>query len=98
MTVVLTKSQIERKSRIGNDVCVIIFQDGPTPFSPGCIESKYNHVYFVVQQLSPKKYRLAVASKRGVKPFGPLLKDDGIYEIGQEFRNLLLTKSTYMIH
>ncbi|PRP88397.1 hypothetical protein PROFUN_03311 [Planoprotostelium fungivorum] len=42
--------QIERKRHIGNDVVVIIFQDGDrTPFIPSSIASKFNHVYIVVQ-------------------------------------------------
>jgi RAP1 GTPase activating protein 1 len=43
--------QVERKRHIGNDVVVIIYQDGPTakPFSPTSITSKFNHVYIVVQ-------------------------------------------------
>jgi len=42
--------QIERKRHIGNDVVVIIFQDGDrTPFVPSSIASKFNHVYIVVQ-------------------------------------------------
>eukprot|EP01122_Echinamoeba_exundans_P004578 TRINITY_DN1465_c0_g1_i2.p1 TRINITY_DN1465_c0_g1~~TRINITY_DN1465_c0_g1_i2.p1 ORF type:complete len:439 (+),score=92.32 TRINITY_DN1465_c0_g1_i2:1042-2358(+) len=42
--------QLERKRHIGNDVVVIVFQDGPTGgFKPSTITSKFNHVYIVVQ-------------------------------------------------
>jgi len=37
------KQQVERKRHIGNDVVVIVFQDGPTPsFKPTTITSKFN--------------------------------------------------------
>lgn len=43
--------QVERKRHIGNDVVVIIYQDGSSskPFKPTAIASKFNHVYIVVQ-------------------------------------------------
>lgn len=45
--------QVERKRHIGNDVVVIIYQDGPTakPFCATSITSKFNHVYIVVQAI-----------------------------------------------
>ena len=45
--------QVERKRHIGNDVIVIIYQDGPTaqPFAATNITSKFNHVYIVVQAI-----------------------------------------------
>jgi hypothetical protein len=42
--------QIERKRHIGNDIVVIIFQEGTTPFYPGCIRSYFNHVFFVIRK------------------------------------------------
>jgi hypothetical protein len=42
--------QVERKRHIGNDIVVIIFQEGTTPFYPGCIRSDFNHVFFVVRK------------------------------------------------
>eukprot|EP01117_Protostelium_nocturnum_P008405 TRINITY_DN2_c1_g1_i1.p1 TRINITY_DN2_c1_g1~~TRINITY_DN2_c1_g1_i1.p1 ORF type:complete len:430 (+),score=120.59 TRINITY_DN2_c1_g1_i1:408-1697(+) len=48
--------QIERKRHIGNDVVVIIFQDGDkTPFIPSSIASKFNHVYIVVQVVTEEE-------------------------------------------
>lgn len=49
----LNPQQVERKRHIGNDVAVIIYQDGPTskPFAATGITSKFNHVYLVVQAI-----------------------------------------------
>jgi hypothetical protein len=35
-------SQVERKRHLGNDIVVIIFVDGKTPFSPKTITSEFN--------------------------------------------------------
>lgn len=53
----LNPQQVERKRHIGNDVVVIIYQDGPTakPFAASSITSKFNHVYIVVQAVAPPK-------------------------------------------
>lgn len=71
--------QVERKRHIGNDVVVIIYQDGPTaqPFKATSIASKFNHVYIIVQAVdhnsdapptSARARRVAARkSKRGVE-------------------------------
>lgn len=48
--------QVERKRHIGNDVVVIIYQDGPSPkpFKATGIASKFNHVYIVVQAIEDR--------------------------------------------
>ena len=33
---------MERKRHIGNDICVVIFVDGKTPYSPKTITSEFN--------------------------------------------------------
>jgi len=89
----VNNQQVERKSRIGNDVCIILFQDSTdTAFSPLAITSKFNHVFLVVQQINDHQYRLGVASKKGVRSFGPLIEKDGLYDISKKFREILLTK------
>mmetsp|Transcript_22288 Transcript_22288/g.31070 ORF Transcript_22288/g.31070 Transcript_22288/m.31070 type:complete len:470 (-) Transcript_22288:938-2347(-) len=168
--------QIERKRHIGNDIVCIVFQDGPTPFDPTKITSKYNHVYIVVQVVhsglerksrskskpqpvnnsnatSPTtnnsnaatepltgtkdekrkkrsksktksglpdnldaqsvlsaqtgttidnsghkggrrtRYRISIVSKKGCKPFGPLLPKDPVFRRGTDCRNFLLAKA-----
>jgi len=44
------EQQLERKRHIGNDVVVIIFQDGDEPFDPSVMHSIYNHVYFIIRK------------------------------------------------
>jgi len=92
-------TQVERKRHIGNDVVVIIFQDGPAPFNPGAMLSKFNHVYAVVQ-VDPEAttahgktyYKFGIASKEGVVPHGPVLPANPLFECGPFFREFLLTK------
>jgi len=92
--------QVERKRQIGNDVVVIIFQDGPNGgFSLNTITSKFNHVYAVVQPEIPDgtgpdtKYHLGFASKDGVKIHGPVLPPKPfLFPKGEDFREFLLTK------
>jgi RAP1 GTPase activating protein 1 len=92
------RQQVERKRHIGNDVVVLIFQDGPTPFNPACVTSKFNHVYAVVQYDPVRSvngrtfYKFAIASKTGVGPHGPVLPENPIFEHGPAFRTYLLTK------
>lgn len=48
--------QVERKRHIGNDVVVIVFQDGPNGgFKPSTITSKFNHVYAIIQPVKKRK-------------------------------------------
>jgi hypothetical protein len=155
--------QVERKRHIGNDVVVIVYQDGPTakPFAATSITSKFNHVYIVVQAVPPSnagkvatgttgnatnaaagpstangrprknsrgkapaaqkparagaveveedavahsaptsprsggklKYRIAVVSKHGVHPHGPVLPEPShLWSLDDTFRQFLLTK------
>jgi hypothetical protein len=93
--------QVERKRQIGNDVVVIVFQDGPTGagFSPKTITSKFNHVYAIVQPETPGAtgpdvvYKFGLISKEGVKVHCPVLPINPVlYHKGDEFREFLLTK------
>eukprot|EP01120_Amphizonella_sp_Union-15-10_P014096 TRINITY_DN671_c0_g2_i2.p1 TRINITY_DN671_c0_g2~~TRINITY_DN671_c0_g2_i2.p1 ORF type:complete len:358 (+),score=67.09 TRINITY_DN671_c0_g2_i2:696-1769(+) len=95
--------QVARKRHIGNDVVVIIFQDGPTGgFSPATITSKFNHVYLVVQFIGRRKntngqnipqYQIALVSKPGVKKHGPPLPPPGtIFSCDDDTREFILTK------
>lgn len=41
----INRQQLERKRHIGNDVVVIVFQDGPNGgFNPKTISSKFNRI------------------------------------------------------
>jgi hypothetical protein len=41
--------QLERKRHLGNDIVVLIFKEGNTPYIPDTIASDFNHVVAVVQ-------------------------------------------------
>ena len=87
--------QLERKRHLGNDIVVLVFKEGNTPFLPNTISSEFIHVIAVVQpeiQNEKVKYRFSIASKDGVPPFSPSLPATGLFEPGVAFRNLILTK------
>ena len=86
--------QLARKRYIGNDIVVIVFQDGTTPFDATSVASEFNHVWVVVQPLKMQgrtHYRLAVACKAGVGEFGPPIARS-VYAGDKSFRNFLLAK------
>jgi len=69
-------SQLERKRHLGNDIVVIVFKEGNTPYDPNTITSNYNHVILVVQPIDIKGktyYRFACGSKVSVQRFTPYL-------------------------
>jgi len=89
--------QVERKRHLGNDILVIIFQDGnTTPYSPDTIHSFYNQVYFVVRKevvAGKTFYKLGIAYKHGVPECSPSLSELGLYEKKSDaFREYFLTK------
>eukprot|EP00727_Mastigamoeba_balamuthi_P004599 m51a1_g14137 putative domain-containing protein (1013) ;mRNA; r:237463-241003 len=83
--------QLNRKRQIGNDVVVVVFKEGDTPFNPCTFVSQFNHVFIVVTPVD-KHYRVAVAYKRGVPPFGPSLPEPPVFPRGPAFSKFLLTK------
>jgi hypothetical protein len=89
--------QLERKRHLGNDIVVVVFKEGNTPYVPACISSDFNHVVAVVsavRQDGKLFYRLSVASKDGVPAFTPHLPDPALFEAGPKFRDIILCKRT----
>jgi len=87
--------QLERKRHLGNDIVVLVFKEGNTPYIPNTISSEFIHVIGIVQPeiINDRvKYRFSIASKDGVPPFSPHLPASGFFEPGVAFRNLILTK------
>jgi len=88
--------QIDRKRHIGNDIVVLVFMEEGGTFTPGFMRTQFNHIYFVVQPFRTEngtlKYRLAIAAKEGVPPFGPMLPNIPDFDIGSSFKEYLLTK------
>jgi len=90
---------LERKRHHGNDIIVIIFKEGNQPFSPSIMRSELNHI-FVVVSIVPKSitgrdgtfYKIEIATKDGVPPYGPPLPYPSIFEKNDSLRELLFTK------
>jgi len=84
--------KLERKRHVGNDICVIVFQDGATPYLPSTITSHFNHIIAVVHyDKAVGGYRLGFAFKDGVPAFGPVLNSHGFVKRA-DLKELLLTK------
>jgi hypothetical protein len=80
---------------LGNDVVLVIFKEGDTPFDPSVMKSHFNSVFIVIQvesQDGKGYYKASVTCKSEVEPFGPYLRDPAIYEKDDNFRRILLTK------
>ena len=85
--------QLQRKRHIGNDIALVVFQDGDTPFVPNMIASQFLHSFIVVRPLDRNdpdtSYRVSVAARADVPAFGPeregTLRPNGV-------RDFLLTK------
>ncbi|KAL6072149.1 GTPase-activating Rap/Ran-GAP domain-like protein 3 [Balamuthia mandrillaris] len=73
--------QVERKRHLGNDLVIIVFQEGPNePFSPSSFRSQFNHVFLVVTpvpsidgKFGALSFQVNIICKEGVYPFGPHL-------------------------
>jgi len=80
---------------IGNDITMIVFQEGDTVYQPTTMTGGVSHVFLVVrpvQRDGVTKYRLACCRKDYVPEFGPELPADYLFEHDELFRNVLLTK------
>lgn len=89
--------QLERKRHIGNDVVVIVFQDGlDDNYIPNTITTHFQHILAVVQrddsQNGKPRYRFQVARKKGVPEFEPSIPSPSIFDEGKAFHDFLLTK------
>lgn len=87
--------QLQKKRHIGNDIVAIVFQEENTPFMPNVIASHFLHCYMVIQPVNPNtdhtSYKVCVAARQDVPPFGPSL-DISVFNKGAEFRDFVLTK------
>jgi len=89
--------QVEKKRHLGNDIVVILFRDEncTDPFDPAVVRSQFNHVFAIVQPETSTgvvKYKVAFASKHGVRPYGPRMPHWGVYFPDASFKNFFLTK------
>lgn len=90
--------QLEKKRHIGNDIVVLVFQDGTDEkYIPDTITTHFQHILLVVQKDSgcsegATRYRLQVARKENVNEFGPDLPSPSTFENDEHFRDFLLSK------
>jgi len=88
--------QVGKKRHIGNDIVVVVFMEAGDRFDPTLLTSNFIHVFIIVSVCYTKdgelRYKVAVASKQGVRPFGPKLPKKPIFAKGKDFRRFLLTK------
>ena len=97
--------QLERKRHLGNDVVVIIFKEGDQVFDPSCIHSEFNHVFVVIsrvpknQEINEKPtFRIEIGHKGDIPaPPLPLLPENNIFNLDDNFRRILLTKCLYLL-
>ncbi|KNC47119.1 uncharacterized protein AMSG_03548 [Thecamonas trahens ATCC 50062] len=86
------EQRIQRKRFIGNDIVVIVFMDGTTPYDVQTMKSQYTNVLVVVQP-SPtdaNAYLVTTANGPGIPPFGPEAAVE--YPRDSDFVDWLLSK------
>lgn len=93
------EQQVERKRHIGNDVVCIIFLEDECSFDPCCLTTNFTYVFIVITIAKEKTketgithYKMAVATRKGTRPFGPRLHYPAIFEKNDTFLRYLLTK------
>eukprot|EP01106_Pelomyxa_sp_JSP_P013592 TRINITY_DN410_c0_g1_i1.p1 TRINITY_DN410_c0_g1~~TRINITY_DN410_c0_g1_i1.p1 ORF type:complete len:270 (+),score=56.73 TRINITY_DN410_c0_g1_i1:72-881(+) len=88
------EQQVERKRHIGNDIVVIVFQEGNTPFDPACIKSNFNNVFILVHpEKHPKlSFKVSAVISQDIKLFPPIIPRGRLFEPGPYFRDWMLSK------
>eukprot|EP01116_Phalansterium_solitarium_P022559 TRINITY_DN7493_c0_g3_i1.p1 TRINITY_DN7493_c0_g3~~TRINITY_DN7493_c0_g3_i1.p1 ORF type:complete len:719 (-),score=309.68 TRINITY_DN7493_c0_g3_i1:189-2294(-) len=64
--------QLTKKRHVGNDRVHIVWCENGIDYSPKTIVSKFNDAHIVVYPLSNGLFRIQIAKKQRVPPFGPL--------------------------
>ncbi|KNC51479.1 GTPase activating protein Rap1-GAP [Thecamonas trahens ATCC 50062] len=90
--------QLQRKRHLGNDIVMVVFVEGSTPYVPTCVYSQFNHVLLIVQPVDKELtggrtcYRMSMACKSDVGTFGPKLPRQKYFERSQDLRNWLYAR------
>ncbi|KAJ1340459.1 hypothetical protein BSLG_004906 [Batrachochytrium salamandrivorans] len=85
------KQQLERKRHIGNDIVIIVFQDGKDTFDLCSIASHQNHVVALVTP-EGEGYRIQISAKNGVPAFTPDIPDPPLLLTDAVSRDFFLHK------
>ena len=91
----LDKQKLEKKRHIGNDLVVIIFQEGDQVYRPTTLSSRQVQVVFLIKpELIDGEpcYRLAIVRRSDVPPFEPMLPEEAVFKPNPEFHEFLFTK------
>jgi RAP1 GTPase activating protein 1 len=83
--------QLEKKRHIGNDLVIIIFQQGNEPFDLSTIASHQNHVIAFVQP-EKENFKVTFVYKNGVPAFTPDLPSPTILLTDNVSRDFFLHK------
>lgn len=92
---IMEPQMLARKRHIGNDVCLIVFNDGNTPFRLDLIKSKFIHNYIVIQPIlfeGTVYYRLSCAKRKNVPLHGPPSERCAVFEQNEAFKDFLFSK------
>lgn len=65
--------QILKKRHVGNDIIHLIWSEHCRDYKPQTIVSQFNDAHIMIFPLPNGLYRIRVAQKREVSPFGPLI-------------------------
>jgi len=89
--------QVERKRHLGNDIVLLVFLDGSTPYKPSIISSNFIHITIIIQPYEVDdgktlKYRVGVTYRDTVSEFLPCLPDPPIFKKDEAFLDFLLSK------
>ncbi|XP_029359871.1 rap1 GTPase-activating protein 1 isoform X2 [Echeneis naucrates] len=90
--------QLQRKRHIGNDIVVLVYQEGQTSFLSDVIKSHFLHCFVVVRRIQSggekgeAAYQVCVTAREDVPPFGPAIPDPPIFTDRSALRKFLLTK------
>jgi len=87
--------RLERKRHIGNDVVVVVFQEGEQLYNPNTLQSNFSHIIVVIAKVEQEEpgtfYKITIANREGVAIYAPPLPDIPIIE-KSKLKNFLLTK------
>ena len=91
------EQQLSKKRYMGNDVVMILFQEGHDPVDPATFRSHFNHVFISVKVVKKLPngavyYQINTASKRGVRRHEPFLPMPPVFERNSRLRTWFLTK------
>jgi hypothetical protein len=84
---------VEKKKYIGNDMTTIVFLDTQsTAFKPPTLSGDFLHNFIVVHPHPDGTFSVSVAARKGTPEFGPVLPAGGLFTLGDQLKEFLLSK------